>query len=115
MSPGFQSLMWYLLCGTRGGPNRRRLLEALDRSPANAHQLAALLRLDYRTVRHHLRILERNGAVTRPVGDAYATPYEISAAAAAYLESRAIVPGRSRPTGRSAARASPARPAEGGR
>lgn len=86
MSPGFRSLMWYLLFGTRGGPNRRRLLEALERSPANAHQLAETLGLDYRTVRHHLRILERNGAVTRPVGDAYATPYEISAATSAYLE-----------------------------
>jgi hypothetical protein len=86
MSPGFRSLMWYLLEGTRGGPNRRRLLESLDRSPANAHQLAALLRLDYRTVRHHLRILERNGAVLRPVGNAYATPYEVAPAASAYLE-----------------------------
>lgn len=115
MSPGFQSLMWYLLYGTRGGPNRRRLLEALERSPANAHQLAALLRLDYRTVRHHLRILERNGAVTRPVGDAYATPYEISAAAAVYLESRAASADRPRPAGRTVARAPTARPAEGGR
>jgi hypothetical protein len=86
MSPGFRSLMWYLLEGTRGGPNRRRLLKALDQSPANAHQLAALLDLDYRTVRHHLRLLERNGAVSRPVGNAYATPYEICAAASAYLE-----------------------------
>ncbi len=85
MSPGFRSLMWYLLFGTRGGPNRRRLLQALDRSPANAHQLAALLRLDYRTVRHHLRLLERNGAVIRPVGSAYAAPYEIADAASAYL------------------------------
>jgi DNA-binding transcriptional ArsR family regulator len=86
MSPGFRSLMWYLLFGTRGGPNRRRLLEALDRSPANAHQLAATLELDYRTVRHHLRVLERSGAVRRPVGDAYATPYEICDSTAAYLE-----------------------------
>lgn len=89
MSPGFRSLMWYLLHGTRGGPNRLRLLEALDRSPSNAHQLAALLGLDYRTVRHHLRLLEQHGAVTRPVGDAYATPYEISAATSAYLETLA--------------------------
>ncbi|HEV2317837.1 MAG TPA: helix-turn-helix domain-containing protein [Thermoplasmata archaeon] len=87
MSPGFRSLMWYLLYGTRGGPNRLRLLEALDRSPSNAHQLAALLALDYRTVRHHLRLLEHHGAVVRPIGDAYATPYEISPAASAYLES----------------------------
>jgi len=86
MSPGFRSLMWYLLFGTRGGPNRRRLLEELVRTPANAHQLAAALELDYRTVRHHLRILERHGAVTRPVGTAYAAPYEISPSTAAYLE-----------------------------
>jgi hypothetical protein len=103
MSPGFRSLMWYLLFGTRGGPNRRRLLEALLRSPANAHQLAAALGLDYRTVRHHLKILERNGAVTRPVGNAYAAPYEICASASAYLETlepAAPSPGGSRPLGR---------------
>jgi predicted transcriptional regulator len=86
MSPGFRSLMWYLLFGTRGGPNRRRLLDELLRSPANAHQLSASLGLDYRTTRHHLKILERNGAVTRPVGNAYAAPYEICASTAAYLE-----------------------------
>jgi DNA-binding transcriptional ArsR family regulator len=78
LNPGFRSLMWYLLCGTRGGPNRVRILELLERSPANAHQLAASLGLDYRTVRHHLRLLERNGAIARPVGDAYAAPYELS-------------------------------------
>lgn len=113
MSPGFHSLMWYLLYGTRGGPNRRRLLEALDRSPANAHQLAALLRLDYRTVRHHLRLLERNGAVTRPVGDAYATPYEISGAASAYLERVANSADRSGPLGRLNPRRSTSRSTEG--
>ena len=86
MGPGFRSLMWYLLLGTRGGPNRRRILDELERSPANAHQLSACLGIDYRTVRHHLRILERNGVVVRPVGDAYATPYEITASTSAVLE-----------------------------
>jgi len=78
MSPGFRSLMWYLLYGTRGGPNRLRILEELERQPANAHQLAGSLALDYRTVRHHLRLLERSRAVSRPVGDEYAAPYELS-------------------------------------
>ncbi|MFZ0891422.1 MAG: winged helix-turn-helix domain-containing protein [Thermoplasmata archaeon] len=78
LNPSFRSLMWYLLCGTRGGPNRVRIIERLHRSPENAHQLAAHLGLDYRTVRHHLLLLERNGAVARPVGDAYAAPYELS-------------------------------------
>ena len=103
MSPGFRSLMWYLLFGTRGGPNRRRLLEELARSPANAHQLAAALRLDYRTVRHHLKILERNGAVACPMGNAYAAPYEICASTSAYLETlepSAPSPRGSRPLGR---------------
>ncbi|MCI4360795.1 MAG: ArsR family transcriptional regulator, partial [Thermoplasmata archaeon] len=65
MNPSFRSLMWYLLVGTRGGPNRRRILEELRRSPANAHQLSSALALDYRTVRHHLRLLEQNAVVTR--------------------------------------------------
>jgi DNA-binding transcriptional ArsR family regulator len=78
LNPGFRSLMWYLLRGTRGGPNRLRILEQLERTPANAHQLSNALGLDYRTVRHHLKLLESNGAVARPVGDAYAAPYELS-------------------------------------
>jgi DNA-binding transcriptional ArsR family regulator len=86
MSPGFRSLMWYVLFGTRGGPNRRRILDELLRSPANAHQLAGALSLDYRTVRHHLRLLEQSGAVMRPVRDAYGAPYEIAPSTAAYLE-----------------------------
>jgi DNA-binding transcriptional ArsR family regulator len=78
MNPTFRSLMWYLLVGTRGGPNRQRILEELRRSPANAHHLASTLGLDYRTVRHHLKLLEENAVVTRSVPGAYAPPYELS-------------------------------------
>ncbi|MCI4368400.1 MAG: ArsR family transcriptional regulator [Thermoplasmata archaeon] len=78
MNPAFRSLMWYLLVGTRGGPNRRRILEELRRSPSNAHQLASTLGLDYRTVRHHLRLLEQNSVISRTVPGAYAPPYELS-------------------------------------
>lgn len=78
MSDAYRSLLWYLLVGTRGGPNRIRILEELATSPQNAHRLAEALSLDYRTVRHHLRLLEKNGLVTRPVGDAYAAPYELA-------------------------------------
>ena|SRR5579863_781255 len=78
MNPAFRSLMWYLLVGTRGGPNRRRIIEELRRSPANAHHLASILDLDYRTVRHHLKLLEQNAVITRSVPNAYAPPYELS-------------------------------------
>lgn len=77
-----RQLLWFLLAGTRGGPNRARIIESLRARPANANQLAEALRLDYRTIRHHLDLLERNGLLTRPAGDAYASPYFLSA----YLE-----------------------------
>jgi len=78
VTDAYRSLLWYLLVGTRGGPNRARILDVLAESPQNAHRLAESLSLDYRTIRHHLALLEKNGLVTRPVGDAYATPYELS-------------------------------------
>jgi DNA-binding IclR family transcriptional regulator len=78
LTDAYRSLLWYLLVGTRGGPNRSRILDALFNGPKNAHRLADSLSLDYRTVRHHLVLLEKNGIVNRPVGDAYATPYELA-------------------------------------
>jgi DNA-binding transcriptional ArsR family regulator len=78
VTDAYRSLLWYLLVGTRGGPNRSRILDELVQSPQNAHRLAESLDLDYRTVRHHLQLLEKNGLVIRPVGEAYAAPYELS-------------------------------------
>lgn len=34
--------------------------------------------MNYRTVRHHLKLLEGNGLVVRPLGGAYASPYELA-------------------------------------
>jgi len=57
-------LLWYLLGGTRGGPNRAEIIKALQKRPCNANQLAETLRVDYKTVQHHIRILEENGLVS---------------------------------------------------
>ncbi len=78
VSSALRQLLWYLIAGTRGGANRARILEALRERPHNAHQLSEVLGLDYRTVRHHLELLHRNGLLTRPAGDAYAAPYFLS-------------------------------------
>jgi DNA-binding transcriptional ArsR family regulator len=59
-----ETVLWQALAGTRGGPNRARLLRALDSRPRNANQLAEDLDLAYNTVRHHLDVLEENGIVT---------------------------------------------------
>ena len=78
MSAAVRQLLWYLIGGTRGGANRARILESLRERPRNGHQLADALSLDYRTVRHHLHLLMKNGLLTRPAGDAYAAPYFLS-------------------------------------
>lgn len=57
------TVLWQAFAGTRGGPNRARILRLLAERPKNANQLAADLGLAYNTVRHHLEVLERNGIV----------------------------------------------------
>ena len=69
-----EAVLWYVLTGTRGGPNRVRLLRAINERPRNANQLAEDLELDYKTVRHHLDVLEDNG-VLQDSGDDYGAIY----------------------------------------
>jgi DNA-binding transcriptional ArsR family regulator len=69
-----ESVLWYLLAGARGGPNRSRILEALEARPRNANQLAEDLDLDYTTVRHHLDLLVEHDLV-KNAGDGYGTVY----------------------------------------
>ncbi|HEC89542.1 MAG: ArsR family transcriptional regulator [Thermoplasmata archaeon] len=61
---GVKRLLWWLLSGTVGGINRGRILEELFNQPRNANELATLLNLDYKTIRHHLDVLEKNHLIT---------------------------------------------------
>lgn len=69
-----EGVLWYVLSGTRGGPNRVRILRALEEQPRNANQLAEDLDLDYKTVRHHLDVLLENDIVQRS-GEDYGAVY----------------------------------------
>ncbi len=64
-------LLWYLLGGTRGGPTRAEILKVLQERPLNANQLAESLGVDYKTIQHHLRVLEDNGLVAPSEKGAY--------------------------------------------
>jgi DNA-binding transcriptional ArsR family regulator len=70
-------LLGWLIAGTRGGPTRAKMIEALRESPQNANQLATLLKMDYKTMRHHLEVLEKNRIITS-VGDRYGATYFLS-------------------------------------
>ena len=70
-------LLQWLIVGTRGGANRAQIIEAIKKEPRNANQLGILLGVDYRTIRHHLEVLEKNGLVTS-MGDRYGKMYFLS-------------------------------------
>jgi DNA-binding transcriptional ArsR family regulator len=70
-------LLGWLLVGTKGGLTRARIIKALKETPQNANQLASRLKMDYRTIRHHLSVLEKNKLVTS-VGEGYGTTYFLS-------------------------------------
>jgi DNA-binding transcriptional ArsR family regulator len=73
----FKHLLQWLIAGTRGGINRARIINALREEPRNANQLSGLLEVDYRTIRHHLDVLEKNGLVTS-MGETYGTIFFLS-------------------------------------
>ena len=70
-------LLGWLIAGTRGGPTRAKIISALKETPQNANQLATLLGMDYKTMRHHLEVLEKNKIITS-VGDRYGATYFLS-------------------------------------
>jgi predicted transcriptional regulator len=58
-----EKALWYLLTATRGGANRVRIIDVLSERPQNANRLAEELDVGYKTVRHHLDMLEEHGVV----------------------------------------------------
>ena len=56
---------------------RAKILQTLNDTPQNANQLANLLGMDYRTIRHHLEVLEKNRIITS-AGDGYGKTYFLS-------------------------------------
>lgn len=70
------NILWHLISGTKGGPNRLQILFILSDTPANANELSKETKLDYKTVTHHLEILVENSLVViskeKKYGERYA-------------------------------------------
>jgi DNA-binding transcriptional ArsR family regulator len=74
--PTQQVLKW-LLTTTRGGNTRTQILKTLKQTPQNTNQLATQLKKSYKTISHHLTVLEKHKLVI-PMGDNYGTTYFLS-------------------------------------
>ena len=63
IDPRFKRILWYLIASSRGGVNRAKIIDLVNLRPANANQIASRLKLDYKTVLHHLKVLSENGLI----------------------------------------------------
>ena len=73
-----KNLIWYLIAGTRGGETRARVVELLSKNPSNANKISSELKLDYKTIRHHLNVLEKNNIIIQVNKGNYAAMYFLS-------------------------------------
>ena len=73
-----KNLLWYLIAGTKGGETRGRIIELLNKNPSNANKIAETLKLDYKTIRHHINVLEKNNIITAVNKGNYGAVYFLS-------------------------------------
>jgi DNA-binding transcriptional ArsR family regulator len=78
VDPRFKRLLWYLIASTRGGVNRAKIINFLSESPSNANQLSNQLKLDYKTIIHHLDVLKENSLIVTDNEESYGATYFIS-------------------------------------
>jgi predicted transcriptional regulator len=75
--PELRRLLWFLLGGSRGGPNRARIIRILQRKPSNQNQLSDELGMQYKGVQHHVKVLARSSLVIG-TGEKYGVTYSLS-------------------------------------
>jgi predicted transcriptional regulator len=75
--PDIIRLLWFIFAGTRGGDNRIKILDLLIKNPLNINKISEELQLDYKTIQHHIHVLEKNNLITK-IGDKYGALYFIS-------------------------------------
>lgn len=67
--------LYWIIAGTMGGSNRARIIKELLEKPQNTNQLSKKLKLDFKTVQHHLKVLEKNKLVMYKGGGGFAKIY----------------------------------------
>jgi DNA-binding transcriptional ArsR family regulator len=75
--PRFRMILWLIIAGTRGGINRARILNLIRETPTNANKIANILKLDHKTVMHHIEILSKHELIIKDDKD-YGATYNLT-------------------------------------
>lgn len=73
-----KNIIWYLVAGTKGGETRGKIIRMIEKKPSNANRISEALKLDYKTIRHHLQVLEKNSIITAVNKGKYGAVYFLS-------------------------------------
>lgn len=76
-NPKFKMILWLIIAGTRGGPNRAKILNLIKDTPMNANKISKVLNVDHKTVDHHVKILSKNDLIVKAEKD-YGAEYHLS-------------------------------------
>jgi len=72
-----KNVLWWIIVSSKGGINRAEIIKALKERPYTANQLAEALKLDYTTIRYHLKVMQDNNIVSG-VGKKYGETYYLT-------------------------------------
>ncbi len=75
--PETKMMFWVLFASTRGAQTRVKIVTMLKNRPYNTHQLSKEISLEYKGVKHHLNVLEKNNLVVK-YNATYGTTYFMS-------------------------------------
>ncbi|HLI46640.1 MAG TPA: winged helix-turn-helix domain-containing protein [Geobacterales bacterium] len=75
MHDEYEKIWFWVFIGSRGGVNRMKIMKELLNKPMNINQISYKLGLDYKTVEHHIRVLEENKLVENPIKNKYGSLY----------------------------------------
>lgn len=78
VDPRFKRMLWSMIVSTRGGINRAKIINFLNENPSNANQLSVQLKIEYKTVIHHLNVLKKNSLIVTDNEYSYGATYFIS-------------------------------------